>query len=421
MATVVLAYSGGLDTSVAIRWIKEKYDLDVIAVTIDVGNERDLPAIAARAKKIGAVKALIVDGRADFVRYFVWPALQAGAIYQGQYPLATALARPLIARLLVEVAHEEGAVAVAHGCTGKGNDQVRFDVSINTLAPDLRIIAPVREWSMTRDNEIAYAAEHGIPIPVTNASPYSVDQNLWGRSIECGVLEDPWAEPPAEVYAWTADPDTSDLEPTYHEITFKHGIPVALDGEEIDGVALIETLNRQAGKYGIGRIDHVEDRLVGIKSREIYEAPAAIVLHTAHRALETLNLGRDQIRFKEVVAGEYARLIYNGQWYSALHQDLAAYVQSTQRFASGTVRVKLSRGHCQVVGRKSEHSLYDHGLATYDSGDQFDHNAALGFIKLWALPLSTQAQAQLLPSVGIEGNLLKSGEKKIQVAQDNDQ
>jgi len=421
MATVVLAYSGGLDTSVAIRWIKEKYDLDVIAVTIDVGNERDLPAIAARAKKIGAVKALIVDGRADFVRYFVWPALQAGAIYQGQYPLATALARPLIARLLVEVAHEEGAVAVAHGCTGKGNDQVRFDVSINTLAPDLRIIAPVREWSMTRDNEIAYAAEHGIPIPVTNASPYSVDQNLWGRSIECGGLEDPWAEPPAEVYAWTADPDTLDLEPTYHEITFKHGIPVALDGEEIDGVALIETLNRQAGKYGIGRIDHVEDRLVGIKSREIYEAPAAIVLHTAHRALETLNLGRDQIRFKEVVAGEYARLIYNGQWYSALHQDLAAYVQSTQRFASGTVRVKLSRGHCQVVGRKSEHSLYDHGLATYDSGDQFDHNAALGFIKLWALPLSTQAQAQLLPSVGIEGNLLKSGEKKIQVAQDNDQ
>jgi argininosuccinate synthase len=420
MATVVLAYSGGLDTSVAIRWIKEKYDLDVIAVTIDVGNERDLPAIAARAKKIGAVKALIVDGRTDFVRYFVWPALQAGAIYEGQYPLATALARPLIARLLVEVAHEEGAVAVAHGCTGKGNDQVRFDVSIHTLAPDLKIIAPVREWSMTRDNEIAYAAEHGIPIPVTNASPYSVDQNLWGRSIECGILEDPWAEPPAEVYAWTSDPDTSDLEPTYHEITFKHGIPVALNDQEIDGVTLIETLNKQAGTYGIGRIDHVEDRLVGIKSREIYEAPAAVVLHTAHRALESLNLSRDQIRFKEIVAGEYARLIYNGQWYSALHQDLAAYVQSTQRFVSGTVRVKFSRGHCQVVGRKSEHSLYSHGLATYDSGDQFDHNAALGFIKLWTLPLSTQAQAQLLPSIGIEGNLLKSGETKIQISPDNE-
>jgi argininosuccinate synthase len=415
MPTVVLAYSGGLDTSVAIRWIKEKYDMDVIALTINVGNERDLDAIAERAQQIGATKALIVDGREDFVRYFVWPALQAGAIYESQYPLATALARPLIARLLVEVARQEGAVAVAHGCTGKGNDQVRFDVSINTLAPDLQIIAPVREWSMTRDNEIAYAAEHNIPIQVTNASPYSVDQNLWGRSIECGALEDPWAEPPADVYAWTDDPDSSQaLEPAYLEITFQHGIPTALNGEVIEGATLIETLNKQAGKYGIGRIDHVENRLIGIKSREIYEAPAATVLHTAHSALESLTLSRDQLRFKEVVASEYARLIYNGQWYSALHQDFAAYVQSTQRFVSGTVRVKLSRGRCHIVGRKSEHSLYDHGLATYDTGDQFDHNAALGFIKLWALPLSTQAQAQLLPSIGFEGNLLHSGEAKIQ-------
>ncbi len=416
MGTVVLAYSGGLDTSVAIRWIQEQYNLDVIALTIDVGNERDLPAIAERAKEIGAVKSLVVDGRADFVHYFVQPALQAGAIYEGQYPLATALARPLIARLLVEVAREEGAVAVAHGCTGKGNDQVRFDVSIQTLAPDLKIIAPVREWGMTRDNEIAYAAEHNIPIQVTNASPYSIDQNLWGRSIECGILEDPWAEPPADVYAWTSDPDSASItEPSYIEITFKHGIPVALNGAEIDGVALIETLNKQAGQYGIGRIDHIENRLVGIKSREVYEAPAATVLHAAHRALETLTLSREQVRFKEIVAGEYARLIYNGQWYSALHQDLASYVQSTQRFVSGTVRMKLSRGHCTVVGRKSEHSLYDHGLATYDSGDQFDHNAALGFIKLWALPLSTQAQAQLLPSIGFEGNLLKGGETKVGV------
>jgi argininosuccinate synthase len=407
MATVVLAYSGGLDTSVAIRWIKEKYSLDVITLTIDVGNERDMAGIAARAEKIGAVKALVVDGRTDFVRYFVWPALQAGAIYEGQYPLATALARPLIARLLVEVARAEGAVAVAHGCTGKGNDQVRFDVSINTLAPDLKIIAPVREWSMTRDNEIAYAAEHGIPIQATNASPYSVDQNLWGRSVECGVLEDPWAEPPEEVYAWTTRPNGSAAEPTYLEISFERGVPVALDGEEMDGVALIETLNRQAGSYSIGRIDHIENRLVGIKSREVYEAPAATVLHSAHRALESLTLSRDQARFKEVVAGEYARLIYNGQWYSALHQDLAAYVQSTQRFVSGVVRVKLSPWHCAVVGRKSEHSLYNHSLATYDSGDQFDHNAALGFIKLWGLPLTTQAQAQLLPAVGVEGNLLQ--------------
>lgn len=418
MSTVVLAYSGGLDTSVAIRWIKEKYGLDVIALTIDVGNERDLPAIAERARQIGAVKALVVDGRADFVRYFVWPALQAGAIYEGQYPLATALARPLIARLLVEVARAEGAVAVAHGCTGKGNDQVRFDVSINTLAPDLKIIAPVREWSMTRDNEIAYAAEQGIPIQATHASPYSVDQNLWGRSVECGILEDPWAEPPEDVYAWTANPDTtSQSEPTYVEITFQHGVPIALNGEELDGVTLIEKLNKLAGATGIGRIDHIENRLVGIKSREVYEAPAAIVLHSAHHALESLTLSRDQTRFKESVVSEYARLIYNGQWYSALHQDLAAYVKSTQRFVSGTVRVKLSRGHCAIVGRKSEHSLYSHSLATYDSGDQFDHNAALGFIKLWGLPLSTQAQAQLLPSIGIEGNLLSGANEQAQIAE----
>ena len=407
MSSVVLAYSGGLDTSVAIRWIKEQYNLDVITLTIDIGNARDLPAIAARAQQIGAVKAMVVDARADLMRYFVWPALQAGAIYEGSYPLATAVARPLIARLLVEVARAEGAIAVAHGCTGKGNDQVRFDVSINTLAPDLKIIAPVREWSMTRDSEIAYANEHAIPINVSIANPYSVDQNLWGRSVECGVLEDPWAEPPEDVFAWTANPDGDEhIEPTYLEVTFQHGIPVALNGEDIDAVLLVETLNKLAGKYGIGRIDHIENRLVGIKSREIYEAPAAVVLHTAHQALESLTLGRDQARFKETVAAEYARLIYDGQWYSALHQDLAAYVQSTQRFVSGTVRVKLSRGHCAVVGRRSEHSLYNHSLATYDSGDQFDHNAALGFIKLWSLPLSTQAQAQLLPSVGIEGNLL---------------
>ncbi|HTI14964.1 MAG TPA: argininosuccinate synthase [Dictyobacter sp.] len=417
MATVVLAYSGGLDTSVAIRWIKEKYDLDVIAVTVDVGNEKNLQEVAERATAIGAVKSMVVNAREDFVRYFLWPALQAGAIYEGRYPLATALARPLIARLLVEVARQEGAVAVAHGCTGKGNDQVRFDVSINTLAPDLRIIAPVREWSMTRDNEIAYAAEHNIPIKVTNASPYSVDQNLWGRSVECGVLEDPWAEPPAEVFAWTADPDQVTLEPSYYEITFQNGMPTQLNGEEIDGPTLIDTLNTEGGKYGIGRIDHVENRLVGIKSREIYEAPAASILHEAHNALETLTLSRDQVRFKEIVAGEYARLIYNGQWYSALHQDLAAYVQSTQRFVSGTVRVKFSRGRCQIVGRKSDNSLYSHELATYDSGDQFDHNAALGFIKLWALPLSTQAQAQLLPSIGIEGNLLNNKSDKVQISE----
>ncbi len=415
MAKVVLAYSGGLDTSVAIRWIKEQYDLDVVTATIDIGNARDLQAITSRAEQIGAVKSLIVDGRSDFVRYFVWPALQAGAVYQGAYPLATALARPLIARLLVEVARAEGAVAVAHGCTGKGNDQVRFDVSINTLAPDLKIIAPVREWSMTRDNEIAYAHEHNIPIQITAANPYSVDQNLWGRSVECGILEDPWSEPPEDVYGWTTNlTASSSSEPTYVEITFRQGIPVALNGEEMDGVSLIETLNKVAGEHGIGRIDHIEDRLVGIKSREIYEAPAGVTLLTAHKALEGLTLSRDQIRFKEFIAAEYARLIYNGQWYSALHQDLAAYVQSTQRFVSGVVRMKLAHGNYAIVGRKSEHSLYNIGLATYDSGDQFDHNAALGFIKLWGLPLTTQAQAQLLPSIGIESNLLSLDTQRYQ-------
>jgi len=393
---VVLAYSGGLDTSVSIPWLQEHYDAEVITLTVNVGNERDLDAVAARARMIGARKALVLDGRADFVRYFVWPALAAGAVYEGQYPLATALARPLIARFLVEVARQEGATAVAHGCTGKGNDQVRFDVSVAALAPDLRVIAPVREWSMTRDAEIAFAAARGIPIAATAASPYSVDQNLWGRSIECGILEDPWAEPPEEVFAWTAPIDQTPDDPAYVEIGFEHGVPVSLDGETLDSVALIEHLNTLAGAHGVGRIDHVENRLVGIKSREVYEAPAAVVLHAAHRALETLTLSRDQARFKELVAGEYARLIYNGLWFSALHQDLAAYVQSSQRFVSGVVRVKLHHGTCRVVGRQSPHSLYSHTLATYESGDAFDHNAALGFIKLWGLPVRTQAETQLL-------------------------
>ncbi len=396
MGAVVLAYSGGLDTSVAIRWIKEKYNLDVIALTVDVGNERDLQAIREKALRIGAVKALVVDGKDLFVRYFVWPALRAGAIYEGHYLLATALARPLIAKLLVDVARREGATAVAHGCTGKGNDQVRFDVSISALAPDLQIIAPVREWRMTRDEEIRYAREHGIPIPVTIDSPYSVDQNLWGRSIECGVLEDPWQEPPEEVFAWTVSPERAPDQPVYVEIAFEEGVPVALDGERLDGQEIIRRLNLLAGAHGVGRIDHIEDRLVGIKSREVYEAPAATVLYRAHQALEQMVLTKDQIRFKSLVAQEYAALIYNGQWFSAFHQDLAAYVASTQRYVTGTVRVKLFKGTCQVVGRRSPFSLYSQALATYDTGDAFDHSAAVGFIKIWGLPLQTQARMQLL-------------------------
>jgi argininosuccinate synthase len=393
---VVLAYSGGLDTSVAIRWLKETYGLDTIALTIDVGNEKDISAVAARARQIGAVKAITVDAREDFLTYFVWPALQANALYEGTYPLATALARPLIAKLLVDVARQEGAVAVAHGCTGKGNDQVRFDVSIMALAPDLKIIAPVREWQMTRDAEIEYAAEHGIPVAATSASPYSVDANLWGRSVEAGVLEDPWTEPPADVWEWTADPDDVPTTPAEVTITFARGVPVALDGETLDPVTLVRKLNALAGAHGVGRIDMIENRLVGIKSREVYEAPAATTLLAAHRALESLALSRDQSRVKDSLAGEYARLIYNGQWFTALHADLMAFISSSQRFVSGDVRLKLHRGQVMVVGRRSPHSLYQHALATYDRGDQFDHHAALGFIKLWGLPVKTQAQTQLL-------------------------
>jgi len=393
---VVLAYSGGLDTSVAIKWIAEKYNMDVIALTLDIGNERDFSTIQQRALKTGAIKSLVLDAKELFVRYFIYPALQADAIYEGQYPLATALSRPLIAKFLVDTALEEGAVAIAHGCTGKGNDQVRIDASVAALAPQLKVIAPAREWGMTREESVAYAQKHKIAVPVTKGSPYSIDENLWGRAIECGILEDPWVEPPEDVYAWTKSPQDAPQKPSYIEIGFEQGIPVSLDGEAVESVALIRELNTLAGEHGVGRIDHVENRLVGIKSREVYESPAATVLLKAHKALETMTLSKDQIRFKDKVAAEYADLIYNGLWFSALHQDLAAYVQSTQRHVNGTVRVKLWKGNCIVVGRKSAESLYNLSLATYDKGDLFDQSAAIGFIHIWGLPMKLQAQVQLL-------------------------
>lgn len=393
--TVVLAYSGGLDTSVAIRWINEKYGLDVVTVTVDVGNEKDFESVRQKALRTGAVKAFVEDAREQFIRDFVFPALQAGAVYQGVYPLATALARPLIAKILVDYARKEGAKAVAHGCTGKGNDQVRFDVSVQALAPDLKIIAPVREWRMTRDDEIIYAQQHNIPVPVTAASPYSVDANLWGRSIEAGVLEDPWNEPPEDAFAWTINPRHARNEPTYLEIQFERGIPVAVDGERMDGVALVTHLSEQAGSHGVGRIDHVEDRLVGIKSREVYEAPAAAVLLTAHAALEELTLSREQLRFKALVAAEMAQLIYDGRMFSNHYRDLSYYVASTQRYGTGVVRMRLFKGQAVAVGRQSAQSLYDFGLATYETGDQFDHDAAVSFIKLYSQGLRTQARIQL--------------------------
>jgi argininosuccinate synthase len=393
---VILAYSGGLDTSVMVPWIGEKYNLDVVTFTVDLGQGEAIEPIRQKALRTGAVDAIAQDARNLFVDHFVLPALMAGALYEGKYPLATALGRPLIAKLMVDAARQHQATAVAHGCTGKGNDQVRFDVTFQTLAPDLKIIAPVREWKMTRDEEIVFAAKHGIPVEATQESPYSIDQNLWGRSCEAGILEDPWHEPPADAFAWTADPARAPTEPEYVEIEFAHGVPVGLNGQPQDGVPLILRLNELGGKHGVGRIDHVENRLVGIKSRELYEAPAAVILHDAHRALETLVLSKQAQRFKTLVAQEYADIIYNGLWFSAFHQDLFAFVASSQRFVSGSVRVKLFKGQASVVGRKSEHSLYSKQLATYEKGDQFDHEAARGFIRLWGLGQQTQAQRQLL-------------------------
>lgn len=378
----------------AIKWLREKYNLEVIAFSVDVGNEPDFPAIREKALHLGAVKAVVSDAREEFVNHFVFPALQSNANYEGQYPLATALGRPLMARLMVETALAEGAVAVVHGCTAKGNDQVRFDVSFAALAPQLKIIAPAREWGMTREETIAYAQRNSIPIPITADSPYSLDQNLWGRAVECGVIEDPWAEPPDDAFIWAKPLAETPDKPEYVEISFEQGVPVALDGRKMGGIDLIQRMNDLAGEHGIGRIDHIEDRVVGIKSREVYEAPAAVVLLQAHQALEAMTLSREQLRFKRGVDARYSDLVYDGLWFTGLREDLAAYTASSQRFVTGTVRLKLFKGASLVVGRKSPYSLYRHELATYDKGDVFDHSAAVGFIHVWGLPGRTQAQVQ---------------------------
>ncbi|HUF52538.1 MAG TPA: argininosuccinate synthase [Dehalococcoidia bacterium] len=391
---IVLAYSGGLDTSVAIRWLKEERGYDVIALTVDVGMDREKETLQSRAMAAGAVGFSWSDVQEEFVRDFVFPAVMAGAKYQGVYPLATALSRPLIAREMVEVARREGATAVAHGCTGKGNDQVRLDVSVQALAPDLKIVAPLREWEMDRESEIDYAEEHNIPISVTKKSPYSIDENLYGRSIETGPLEDPWTEPPDDVWLWTKSPANTPAEPAYIEIGFEQGVPVSLDGKDVGPVALVNTLNELAGEHGVGRIDTIEDRLVGIKSREVYEAPAGVTLLTTHEAIESLTLSKEQRRFKAQVAQEYAELVYNGLWFSTHHSDLQAYIQHTQRHVSGVARLKLHKGTATVVGRKSPRSLYDFELATYDKADQFDRTAAVGFINIWGLPVKVQSQVQ---------------------------
>ncbi|MFB4210652.1 argininosuccinate synthase [Shouchella sp. JSM 1781072] len=382
---VVLAYSGGLDTSVAVKWLADK-GYDVIAVGLDVGEGKDLEFVKQKALTVGAVQSYTIDAKKEFAEMFVLPALQAHALYEQKYPLVSALSRPLISKKLVEIAEQTGATAVAHGCTGKGNDQVRFEVSIQALNPDLKVLAPVREWAWSRDEEIEYAKANHIPIPIDLDNPYSVDQNLWGRSNECGILEDPWATPPEGAYELTAPlektPDTADT----LEIQFEKGVPVAINNQAMALDELILYLNDVAGKHGVGRIDHVENRLVGIKSREVYECPGAMTLIQAHKELEDLTLPKELAHFKPVIEKKLTEIIYEGLWFSSLQPALQAFLKESQQHVTGVVRVKLFKGHAIVEGRKSPYSLYNEKLATYTPDDEFDHNAAVGFISLWGLP-----------------------------------
>jgi len=384
--TVVLAYSGGLDTSVSIKWIEEKYEADVITVTLDVGQQDDLKAIEEKAKTLGVLKHYSIDAKHEFATKHISPAIKANALYEGKYPVSSALSRPLIASKVVDIAKTEGAVAVAHGCTGKGNDQVRFDVTIKSVAPDLKIIAPVREWNLTRDEEIKFAKANSIPIPVGINNPYSIDQNLWGRSIECGDLEFPDHEPPEEVFEWTVPPEKSPDKPEYVTLSFENGVPTAMNGRNMGPVELIETLNKVAGEHGVGRIDHMEDRLVGIKSREVYECPAATVLTEAHKDLEKMVLTRHEVLFKQQIDAQWTFLVYTGLWMDPLRDALDAFINKTQERVHGEVKVKLYKGGLQVVGRSSPMSLYDLNLATYDLQTTFDQSWSPGFIELWGLP-----------------------------------
>lgn len=390
---VVLAYSGGVDTSVCIPYLKQEWGVkEVITLAADLGQGDELEPIQQKALNSGADESLIADATAEFVKDYAFPSIQANALYENRYPLSTALARPLIAKLLVEAAEKYGADAVAHGCTGKGNDQVRFDVSIAALNPDLKVLAPAREWGMSREETIAYGEKFGIPSPVKKKSPYSIDRNLLGRSIEAGPLEDPWTEPLEEIYLLTkAIADTPD-QPEYVEIGFDRGIPTTLNGTALDSVTLISQLNDISGKHGVGRIDMIENRLVGIKSREIYEAPALLTLILAHRDLESLTLTADVTHYKRGIEETYSQMIYNGLWYSPLKGALDAFVQQTQERVTGTVKVKFFKGNAAIVGRQSANSLYTPDLATYGADDKFDHKAAEGFIYVWGLPTRVWSQ-----------------------------
>jgi argininosuccinate synthase len=392
---VVLAYSGGLDTSVAIGWIAEATGAEVIAVAVDVGqNGEDLEVIRQRAIACGAVEAEVADARNEFADDYCLPALSANALYMDRYPLVSALSRPLIVKHLVEAARKHGATTVAHGCTGKGNDQVRFEVGIGALAPDMSCVAPIRDYAMTRDKAIEWAERHELPIDQTKKSPYSIDQNLWGRAVETGFLEDIWNAPIEDVYAYTQDPAVQ-REPDEVVITFDRGVPVALDGEELPPLELIENMNARAGAHGVGRLDMVEDRLVGIKSREVYEAPGAIALITAHQELENVTVERDLARFKRQVEQRWGELVYDGLWFSPLKRALDGFIAEVQENVSGDIRLTLQGGRAVVTGRRSEQSLYDFDLATYDTGDTFDQSLAKGFVQLWGLPSRIAAKRDL--------------------------
>lgn len=387
---LILAYSGGLDTSVAIAWLKNDYD--VIAVCMDVGEGKDLEFIHDKALSIGAIESHVLDVKDEFAEDYVLPALQAHAYYEQKYPLVSALSRPLISKKLVEMAHKTGARAIAHGCTGKGNDQVRFEIAISALDPSLKVVAPVREWKWSREEEINFAKEHGVPVPANLDSPYSVDQNLWGRANECGVLENPWNEAPEDAFGITVAVEDAPDTPEYVDIEFKEGKPVAINGQEMKLATLIQKLNVIAGAHGVGRIDHVENRLVGIKSREIYECPGAVTLLAAHKEIEDLTLVREVSHFKPIMENELSNLIYNALWFSPATQAVMAYIKETQKVVNGTAKVKLYKGSARVVARKSPNSLYDENLATYTSADSFDQDAAIGFIKLWGLPTQVNSQ-----------------------------
>ena len=387
---LILAYSGGLDTSVAIAWLKKEYE--VIAVCLDVGEGKDLEFIHDKALSIGAVESHVLDVKDEFAEEYVLPALQAHAYYERKYPLVSALSRPLISKKLVEMAHKSGATAIAHGCTGKGNDQVRFEVAISALDPSLKVVAPVREWKWAREEEIKFALEHGVPVPADLDSPYSVDQNLWGRANECGVLENPWNEAPEDAFGITVAVENAPDTPEYVDIEFKEGKPVAINGQKMKLAALIQKLNVLAGAHGVGRIDHVENRLVGIKSREIYECPGAVTLLAAHKEIEDLTLVCEVSHFKPILENELSNLIYNALWFSPATKAIMAYIKETQKVVNGTAKVKLYKGSARVVARKSPNSLYDEKLATYTAADSFDQDAAIGFIKLWGLPTQVNAQ-----------------------------